>query len=320
MLKNEGDLTRKSLYEKCCKNVIVCNYGPFNLITHKKNREQVINHIKQLINSNNYDYVYSISGLLVSFIFKKIKQANMHIKTIFYSLGPGAIRRKGKNLLLNLLFKIKFENSIKYMDYIFYISNKCVSRAMLKSGHCFELIDYPEVEVNITKASHQKNVLGILATISKNKNQIFCIRLIEFLNKFDNFKLIIMGNIIEMDYYQKIVKYINNHNLQNIIEFLPGDSDKRAFFEQIDLLLLPSKREGLPLVLLESQYLGIGCISSRVVPESADLGGLYRLKTSITKWSSFILHNKIGDFVISADLKQRFCYTLKNQFGSINEN
>ena len=317
--KTPQDLMRRNEYEKYCKNLFIKTFNSMSLISHGKERKKTIKFILNLTRSLHYDLVFSISGLLSAYLFKELKAQNNKLQTIFYSLGPGAIRRKGVNILSRLIYSFKFRKTIKNADFIFYISSKCVNKQMLKTCRSIELPDYPEIEKDSFEKETFKKRLGILATISRNKNQLFCVKLLENLNKNDDFKLIFMGNIIEESYYNKINFYLKRKGLNENIIFISGNSDKKCFFNQIDYLLLPSKREGLPLVLLESQYLGIPCISSLAIPESANLGGLIRLKLSVRKWSEYILNNKPVHFTPSLNLKENFINILHNCFGIANE-
>lgn len=319
-VKNRDDLQRYDEYEKYCKKIFIKNFDSISLISHSKNRNDIIDYILGLTQSSNYNFIFSISGLISIYLFKKIKLQNNTIKTIFYSLGPGAIRRKGVRLLSNAIYSLKFKESVKYMDYIFYISNKCVNKSMLNSGRSIELIDYPDVAKSNIRKPCCNNTLGILATISRNKNQLFCIKLLKYLNEKKDFKLIIMGNVIEKKYLDNLLKKIKLERLDNKVCFISGNDNKINFFKQIDFLLLPSKREGLPLVLLESQYLGIPCISSLVVPESANIGGLTRMNLSIKKWSKYLLKDRNINFSIRVDLKKNFNDILYQCFGATNEN
>lgn len=312
--KTDNDTARKDEYKKYCKNIYIKNFEPINLIKKPKNRKKTLDYIKNLVSLNNYNYVYSISGLLSIFLFKSLKRSNSTIKTIFYSLGPGAIKRTGHNISSKMVFCFKFNKTIDYMDYIFYISENGVTKKMLNSNKAYELRDYPNINDITMKKAANNNTIGILATISKNKNQLFCIKVLEKLNAHNNYNLIIMGNVVDKMYYSTLLKYISKNGLENYVSFLSGNEDKRVFFNTISYFLLPSKREGLPLVLLESQYCHVPCISSLAAPESANLGGLKRLSLNAGNWADYILKNKEKEFAISNSLEEDFRSVLTNIF------
>lgn len=56
------------------------------------------------------------------------------------------------------------------------------------------------------------------------------------------------------------------------VRFLGVRADVPAIIKGLDLLLLPSHHEGLPMVLVEAQAAGTPCLVSTGVPVEADLG------------------------------------------------
>lgn len=70
--------------------------------------------------------------------------------------------------------------------------------------------------------------------------------------KIKKFKLVLAGN------------FENSEFLKYDVEYLGFIKDKKMFFDKIDVLILPSRREGLPRVILESFSFGIPVIASNV--------------------------------------------------------
>jgi len=112
--------------------------------------------------------------------------------------------------------------------------------------------------------------LGLLGRIEFNqKQQDFMVR--TFINHPDVFgdcRLLIAGNGPDEEKLKRLVADKEN------ISLLPWQEDAEAFYEQIDFLLLPSRYEGVPLVMLEALARGIPVIGSRrdgmkdVLPEA----------------------------------------------------
>lgn len=61
-------------------------------------------------------------------------------------------------------------------------------------------------------------------------------------------------------------------DLGKYVHFLGVRSDVNYLMQATDLLLLPSKFEGLPFVLVEAQAAGIPCVVSEHVPTTVDMG------------------------------------------------
>jgi glycosyltransferase involved in cell wall biosynthesis len=65
--------------------------------------------------------------------------------------------------------------------------------------------------------------------------------------------------------------------LEDRVHFLGLRHDIPAIMSAVDALCLPSRREGLGMVLIEAQAAGTPCLCSEAIPEEADLGlGLVR--------------------------------------------
>ncbi|RPI76342.1 MAG: glycosyltransferase, partial [Desulfobacteraceae bacterium] len=58
--------------------------------------------------------------------------------------------------------------------------------------------------------------------------------------------------------------YCRAHALSSIVFFAGFSKDVHAFMQGLDLLIMPSLREGLPLTLLEAMYLKVPVIASNV--------------------------------------------------------
>ena len=92
--------------------------------------------------------------------------------------------------------------------------------------------------------------IGIIANISRRKNVKLVIEALQYIST--NIKVIIAGKIVDNDYYQEIKKYINDNNLENRVKFLNYINDMNEFYNNCDIVVLPSLYEGTSNVILES--------------------------------------------------------------------
>ena len=102
--------------------------------------------------------------------------------------------------------------------------------------------------------------LGLLGRIEFNqKQQDFMVRTFcTHPDIFNNCRLLIAGSGPDETALRSLIKGKKN------IELLPWTDSPESFYEQIDFLLLPSRFEGVPLVMLEALTRGIPTIGSRV--------------------------------------------------------
>lgn len=99
------------------------------------------------------------------------------------------------------------------------------------------------------------------------KNQMFSIQLIEFLkHKGIDSRLHIFGDFnVNAKYYSELTKYINNGHLKENIIFYGNLQFKELFdrLQDMDILMMPSFSEGLPLGLIEAFYFQLPAIVSK---------------------------------------------------------
>ena len=91
----------------------------------------------------------------------------------------------------------------------------------------------------------------------------------------------IIGGIKDKNYYDKLVKLIKDLNLEGQVIFEGIKKDIFKEIEKIDILLLTSKTEALPTVIIEALACGIPVISSdckvgpREILKNGHYGDLY---------------------------------------------
>lgn len=127
-----------------------------------------------------------------------------------------------------------------------------------------------------------------VGNFSPQKNQLFLIDIMEELIK-DNVKcqLTLVGG--KSNYYDDVYKMIISKGLEQYVRILPQNSDIPDVMSNADLFLFPSNYEGLGIVLIEAQAVGLHCIVSKAIPEEADLGNIEFVEDfSKEKWVSRI--------------------------------
>ena len=155
-------------------------------------------------------------------------------------------------------------------------------------------------ELNI---SNDTTVIGIVANFREVKNHIFLLKAFNELLLEDNkVKLLLIGKGFKGDSENtegEIRKFIYEKKIDNKVLLLGHRSDIPALLNIIDIFCLTSKKEGLPLSILEAMAAGIPLVGT-------DVEGIRDL----------IVHNKNG-FLVEADdtegLKEVLYILLKNE-------
>lgn len=112
-------------------------------------------------------------------------------------------------------------------------------------------------------------VLCNIGRLTAQKNQMFLIEIMNQLVKHDqNVKLLIIGfGELEQQLKQKVAEY----NLADKISFLGTRDDIEKIYQCSDIFVLPSLKEGLPLVCIESQTSGLKTIVSDNVTDEVEI-------------------------------------------------
>lgn len=147
---------------------------------------------------------------------------------------------------------------------------------MLKAGKVFIMhnaIDcekfrfQPEVRERLRKEMglEGKFVIGHVGRFERQKNHEFLIEVFaECKKEIDSCILLLIG---EGSLRAKIEKKVVEKGLKNSIIFLTKRNDMEYLYQVMDLFVLPSLYEGLPVSCLEAQVNGLECIVSRTVTD-----------------------------------------------------
>lgn len=92
-------------------------------------------------------------------------------------------------------------------------------------------------------------------------------------------------------------RQVQNAGLGEAVVFLGLRGDVPRLLQAMDCFLLPSKFEGLPLVLVEAQAAGLPCMAADAVSPMADLGtGAFRfLPLQVEAWADAMAHVETPD-------------------------
>lgn len=135
-------------------------------------------------------------------------------------------------------------------------------------------------------------VLGHIGRFVNVKNHTFIIDIFnEIINKNDNSCLILAGQGPLMEEIkQKVTKF----NLKNKVIFLGQISDTNKLYQALDVFLLPSLYEGLPVVGVEAQAAGLLCEFSDTITYETKILDTTRfnsLNLSAKEWADIILQD-----------------------------
>lgn len=138
-------------------------------------------------------------------------------------------------------------------------------------------------------------------------------------------RLIILGNGPLLG---KLQDFIARHQLQQVVEFFPGNLEVRSFMQRAHLFVLPSRYEGSPNVLIEAMACGLPVIATRTsgseeIVEHGHNGYLINQGDSdaITRYSLRLLRNDGMRQELGKHARQRITaeYSLAQQIQATEE-
>lgn len=133
-------------------------------------------------------------------------------------------------------------------------------------------------------------VIGHVGRFAPSKNHCFLLELFcELLKQKTEAKLVLVGVGEDM---QKVQQRCEELGLSDSVLFTGLRKDVPAVLSAFDLFCLPSRFEGLGLVLVEAQANGLACLASDGVPEEARVLPSYRrlaLRAGAGRWAEELL-------------------------------
>ncbi len=134
-------------------------------------------------------------------------------------------------------------------------------------------------------------VISNVAVYSDNKNQSFLIDVMKQLNLMNyDVRLNLIG--YEEEYKKILVKKVMDLNLENIVQFIDGNTDIIKQLSNTDIFAFPSKKEGFSVALLEAQAMNIPCIVSDSITEESNFGLIKYISLNKTpkEWAQEIIN------------------------------
>ena len=93
----------------------------------------------------------------------------------------------------------------------------------------------------------------------------------EIIDKIPNARLYIVGKVESEDYYQSLLEFIKKNNISDRIIFVGFQINPHIYIKHADCLVLPSRVEGMPNVVIDAMYLKTPVVVTRSVPVIEEL-------------------------------------------------
>lgn len=231
--------------------------------------------LKDILKQNEYDMI-STHTPIASFLIRMAARKQPQIKVIY--MAHGFHFYKGCSTINKVLFKTMEKIAAKYTDVLITINKEDYASAsefkLKKNGQVKYIPGVGLSESKYRKPAKNRNeiceelgvqdskVLVSIGELNHNKNHFFVIK--AFTEKFQqnkNLKYLICGRGPLLDEMQE---YIKTHKLEDNVKLLGYRTDIMEILSVCDCFIFPSKREGLPVSIIEAMIAGAPVLASNI--------------------------------------------------------
>lgn len=238
-------------------------YSLSNLRAHKL--------LKRLVKEEGYDIIHSHTPI-ASFVSRLITRKSLSVKRIYTAHGFHFY--KGAPLLNWLIYYPIEKYLSKYTDVLITLNKEDYNLAtkkmkakenMLIHGVGIELEkDNSNFKIEIKKKElsilPNKFVILSVGELNKNKNHQFVIKVLKKI-KTKEYVYLIVG---EGPLKNNLKKLVLKNKLESNIKFLGYRYDVCDLYKISDLFIMPSKREGLPVAMLEAMSNSLRIVGTNI--------------------------------------------------------
>lgn len=267
------------------------------------NFKEYYRQLSQIIAEGKYDVVHDntnhASGISL-YIAKKhgvpIRIAHAHTRNFSESFSK-RFRRfiltiLSKNYATNLFACCKDAATWMWGNSAYYSGNVYIMKnAISLKEFEFSLIERERLrnELNI----NDKFVIGNVARLSEEKNHEFLIQVFKKIHESCPESVLVLIGRGEAE--EKVRAQVSNLGLRDSVIFLGIRNDVSKLLNVMDVFVLPSIYEGLPVTLVEAQANGLPIVASDAITEEIKLSNNFKflsIKSSQEFWATEIIKLK----------------------------
>ena len=252
---------------------------------------------KILINHNEDDFIQinqmSYSNFL---LYKAIKKSNIKVLVVAHGAGiPGRlhniIHNIGKKKYINIGNKLAVStDASKFM--FNNTNNVSIIPNGIDSNRFIFNKEYREEIRSKYNIANDTFAIGFIGRLSKLKNPLFAVQVMELLLDNPNIQLYMFGK--EEDPY--INEYISSRELSNV-HILGESKETYKIYSALDMFIFPSIHESQGISLYEALANGLKCIVSPNIPlVKVEQNNITILELNSILWARYILDNLNIDY------------------------
>ena len=125
---------------------------------------------------------------------------------------------------------------------------------------------------NEMKIPDKTKIIGFVGRLVDQKNVLFLPDILNSVVKHSDVDVVIIV-LGEGNLKKQLLEKVKQFNLQNYFLILGDHADINRYYQAMDVFILPSLFEGLPIVMIEAQVSGLPCIVSDVITSESNISG-----------------------------------------------
>jgi glycosyltransferase EpsF len=277
--------------------------GRIILIPPYQKLPKYIGTLKEVLKQNQYKIIHSHINTLSVFPLYTAKRAGVKIR-IAHSHSTTNKKEWKKNILKNIF---KPYSKVFATDYFacsalagrWLFSNKTFNQGkvtIINNAIDIDKFLYNEtIRKQIRKKLNIKDntlVIGHIGRFVSQKNHTFLLDIFNEIHKQKKDSLLLLAGTGPL--VNEIKEKVNALNLTNNVKFLGQINNANELYQAMDVFLLPSLYEGLPVVGVEAQAAGLLTILSTSMTEETKIlktTKFISLEESSQNWASTIINN-----------------------------
>lgn len=250
----------------------------YSLLSFKKNPLKMAKQLKVILLQEKYDIIHinilSAANMLPILLSCRYSTAKVIVHSHNSSIPSGWVRRILNSLNVHLLRKLQVEKwACGLMAGQWMWGKDFSTDDIVYNAVKFEQYEKNDVIRNEIRErcgfKQNEIVVGFVGRLSEQKNPLFLIDIIRCLVKQDEkFKLLIIG---DGELRSNLEELIRQYNIENNVYFAGVRNNVNDWYKAMDLFVLPSLFEGLPLVGIEAQASGLPCFFSDRITEEVNV-------------------------------------------------
>lgn len=265
-------------------------------------REGILKHMKSLRNilleHKEYRSIY-FNILSASEVFTVLSAVGVKgVKRIVHSHNNSVKtigRHKVLRPLLAKLADVKLACSDEAAEFMFGSKSferhesEIIFNAINVEKYQYDLKIRNEVRENL-KLTENTFVVGHVGRMCHQKNSLFLLEIFNHIYKKNNNAVLLYAG--DGEEREKVENAIEHYGIKENVLLLGMRNDVNELMQAMDVFLLPSRFEGLPVVLVEAQAAGLQCICSDRFTKKSDITGnvqFISLDKDVDYWARVVM-------------------------------